>query len=253
MSRYKLTANSNNKKTGPIALVMSSEDTCWTGCALYDCCYRKNWPICKHQKDLNTGVKGTDFPEVMDALRCLPIGSIWRWGDVGDLPGANGCINVEQLEKLTSINKERKFTGFAYTHKPMLYGSFAESNRSAVAAAVQGGFAINLSAEGLNKADVLADLDIAPVATALPTDLPDSWRSLVTPAGRRVLRCPAEWLSRGGCKTQCATCGGNKGPICSWADRDFIIGFTAHGYSKRVSQRINEVEQEYEANQLRRV
>jgi len=85
-----------------------------------------------------------------------------------------------------------------------------------------------ISAEGLYRADLLAELEVGPVVTVLPRSLGD-WRSLYTPAGRRVIRCPHEYQG-----VQCIGCGGTRGPLCSWPERDFIIGLTAHGRVRKV-------------------
>lgn len=46
----------------------------------------------------------------------------------------------------------------------------------------------------------------------------------------RVVRCPAEYREGFGC----SNCGGKNGvPLCAHLKRDFIIGFTAHGPTKK--------------------
>ena len=50
-----------------------------------------------------------------------------------------------------------------------------------------------------------------------------------TADGVRVIRCPAEYLENLGC----VNCGGKDGPLCARLNRDFIIGFTGHGASKK--------------------
>jgi hypothetical protein len=48
----------------------------------------------------------------------------------------------------------------------------------------------------------------------------------------RVVRCPAEYLTVLG--PSCTDCGGKDGkPLCARSDRDYIIGFTGHGVSKK--------------------
>jgi hypothetical protein len=46
--------------------------------------------------------------------------------------------------------------------------------------------------------------------------------------GVRVVRCPEEYNPA----ISCVNCGGEKGPLCARSDRNYIIGFTAHGGSK---------------------
>ena len=46
----------------------------------------------------------------------------------------------------------------------------------------------------------------------------------------KVVRCPAEYRENFGC-AQC----GNGAPLCARQDRDFIVGFTAHGSKKKLA------------------
>ena len=46
--------------------------------------------------------------------------------------------------------------------------------------------------------------------------------------GVRVVRCPEEYNPA----ISCVNCGGVSGPLCARSDRNYIIGFTAHGGSK---------------------
>ena len=96
-------------------------------------------------------------------------------------------------------------------------GIIAESNAN--------GFTVNLSADNAGKADVLADMGIAPVVTLLPTD---SAKVTFTPKGRKVVRCPAETSK----KVTCKTC-----RLCQKTDRP-IIGFTPHGSGKKVTEKV---------------
>jgi len=58
----------------------------------------------------------------------------------------------------------------------------------------------------------------------------DFWngRKTVDSDGARFVRCPAEYLPKFGC-AQC----GNGDPLCARLERDFVIGFTAHGVHKK--------------------
>jgi hypothetical protein len=126
---------------------------------------------------------------------------------------------------------------WCYTHKPVLGSGLRTSgNRNAIAAALDAGLNVNLSAVGMHQADALADLGLAPVVAVVPSTLSDDWRSLRTPAGRRVLRCPAEYQ-------------GNKCNLCLWcADwrRDYIVGLTAHGWKNKVNAIVERMERRYE-------
>ncbi len=82
-----------------------------------------------------------------------------------------------------------------------------------------------LHANNLANADELADLQVGPVVTVLPED---QRTNTVTPAGRRVVVCPA--IARD--DVTCATC-----QLCQ-RQRSTIVGFPAHGSGKRKASAI---------------
>jgi hypothetical protein len=112
--------------------------------------------------------------------------------------------------------------GFTYTHKPM----DSAHNREAVKAANEGGFTVNLSANNLAHADTLSALGIAPVVVVLPIDSP---AKVQTPAGRKVIVCPAQQRNN----VTCETCG-----LCQKSARSVIVGFRAHGSSRKLVEAI---------------
>jgi hypothetical protein len=144
----------------------------------------------------------------------------------GDLPGAGNRIDAKQLGELASSNKGRK--GFTYTHKPVVKtdgvpAEVVQANRRAVKAALAKGFTVNLSGNNVEHADRLAKTGL-PVATVVP---PGSPSRFTTPAGNKVVICPAQRSDT----TTCTTC-----RLCSRADRGFMIGFLPHGTgAKKVS------------------
>ncbi len=143
-----------------------------------------------------------------------------RLFQAGDLPGKNNKINIGQIKRL--VKALRGLEVWAYTHKPPhLY-----KNAEAIKYCNDNGVCINLSANNLSHADELIDLNIGPVSVTLPKDSP--LKGVVTPQGNRVVVCPAV-ITDG--KMTCATCGGNKGALCFRINREYIIGFPAHGSS----------------------
>jgi len=153
-------------------------------------------------------------------------GKLWRMNQAGDLPGVGSSIQGDALRMVVRANRMAGARGFTYTHKPVL-GNDAVSrrNREAVAYANRDGFTINLSGNNLEHADQLADLEIGPVVTVLPADATEN---TVTPKGRRVVICPATVRDH----VSCATCG-----LCA-RQREAIVGFPAHGASKRKASAI---------------
>ena len=91
-----------------------------------------------------------------------------------------------------------------------------------------GGFTVNLSANTLAHADELAALAIGPVAVVL--DATEGERAdAVTPAGRKVVTCPATYRDN----VTCASC-----KLCAVADRKVIVGFPAHGFRAKKARAV---------------
>jgi len=215
--RVHLTMKSSNVKTGPIPVSTTSSDTCPASCPLRDSktCYAKGGPLAIHWAGVDGGAKGTDWGTFCDTIASLPEGQLWRHNQAGDLPGLGDEIDFDALARLLDANKGKR--GFTYTHKPMTYDNIASVTR-----ANRGGFAINLSANNLRHADDLASLNVAPVCVVLPADHAEP--KFTTPAGRRGIVCPVVT----GKAEDCATCG-----LCAITTRKVIIGFPAHGASKK--------------------
>jgi hypothetical protein len=172
-----------------------------------------------HWRRLSAG-GGTSWGELLSRVRALPGGQLWRHNEAGDLPGTGDEVDALLLSELCEASMYTR--GFTYTHKPVVGSATADHNRGAIARATsRGGLVVNLSADGLDQADVLADLGVCPVVVTLPEHNPSR---VVTPSGRRVVICPA--VSREG--VSCATCG-----LCAKPWRRSIVGFPAHGDMRR--------------------
>lgn len=207
-----------NTKTGLIPLTTSDNKTCPDVCPLKEKgCYAKYSFLGSYWKKLSNGdVKNsTSFDGLLEAIKRLPKGQLWRHNQAGDLVGYRNLIAHESLDKLIKANKGKK--GFTYTHYPMLY----KGNQEAVKKANENGFTINLSSNNLEEADQYKGLEIAPVVTLLPID---SEKVNYTPKGNKVVTCPASYNE----KITCANCG-----LCQLVDRDYIIGFPSHGTAKK--------------------
>ena len=211
----------HNSKTGPIPVSTSSAHTCWDGCQFKDNgCYAGSGPINIHWAKVTSGERGFDWPEFIAAIAALPAGQLWRHNQAGDLPGINGQIAPGLLRDLTNANTGKK--GFTYTHKPVLgVSGIARQNREAIETANARGFVINLSGNTLAHADELADLGIGPVVVVVPST---TTANTTTPAGRKVVICPATQRD----DVTCATC-----KLCARGDRSVIVGFPSHGTGKK--------------------
>ena len=242
---YNLTVKSGNKKVGEkCAVVQASCSTCPTSCPFYfeslerggmqGPCYGTGWPLGMFWNQLSRGKYGAPLDAVLDRVHDeVQCGQLIRYGDVGDLPGRGDKIDVDKMVRLSAAMLTK--VAWCYTHKPLL-GVSRDENRAALRAVHGGGLVVNLSAEGWKKPDALLKLRLGPVVTVLPRR--EGWRRDQTQGGVEIRRCPAEYS----CVT-CSTCGGRRRPICARWDREYVVGFSAHGRARRrVEQRIAEVE-----------
>lgn len=210
---------SDNIKTGPIPVSTISAETCSPDCPHNgNGCYAQSGPLSWHWNKVTQGIRGYSWIEYCWAVERLDEGQLWRHAQAGDLPGQGNTIDRLALARLVRANRGKR--GFTYTHKSMA----DINNVGAVYWANRNGFTINLSADSLEQADTLSDLGIAPVVTTLPVDAPEKQS---TPAGRTVIVCPAQSRE----DVTCASCG-----LCQRQDRAVIVGFRAHGASKRKVQ-----------------
>jgi hypothetical protein len=171
-----------------------------------------------HWQRVTNGENAISWAAFCRSVRALADGQLWRHNQAGDLPGKGDSLDVKALDQLVKANAGKR--GFTYTHKPI-----TAKARKAIARANASGFTVNLSANDLGHADRLASLGIGPVVTVLPRD---QTVNTVTPAGRKVVVCPATQRD----DVTCQSCG-----LCA-RQRDCIVGFPAHGVSVRKADAI---------------
>lgn len=205
---------SQNRKTGPMPVSMTDMKSYPTTCTFRNAgCYAEYGQLIMWWKRVvELGSMWRDFCADVAAL---PQGQLWRHNEAGDLPGLENVVDIRALAQLVRANRDRR--GFTFTHKPLK----RKAERDAVAKANAAGFTINLSADNLAEADRLVDLSIAPVVTVVPSDAP---RGLRTPAGRKIVLCPAETHGM-----TCLDC-----ELCAHATRKSIVAFRAHGQAKAI-------------------
>jgi hypothetical protein len=208
-----LTLKSANAKTGPIPVSTTEKSSCPPDCSVRDACYAASGPLALHWAAVSNGTRGIDWATFTDAVASMPDGQLWRHNQAGDLPVAGGTVDAVKLGQLVAANAGRR--GFTYSH----HRDAASINW--IRHANQWGFTVNLSANDLTDADMLADYAAGPVVVVLPSTQKNN---TTTPAGRAVVICPATQRD----DVSCATC-----QLCQ-RQRSAIVGFPAHGTRKRV-------------------
>lgn len=224
--KYSFTRISRNIKTGPIPVTMSHKETCPTACPLKSSgCYAESGNVNIHWNNISTGKRGMDWSELIDNIKALPKGQLFRHNVAGDLLHAGQMLDSLMLDQLTEAANGKQ--GFTYTHHRVTGQDVtAAHNREEVYRANAGGFTVNLSANSPEHADELFSLGIAPVVTLVDIDAP---KISHTPAGRAIVVCPA--VTTDG--VTCASCG-----LCAKRDRRSIVGFPVHGTSKKKAARV---------------
>ena len=214
---FHITPKSKNAKVGKMAVTTSTAKTCPTSCPFKsNGCYAYGYPLKGHWDKVTEGERGDDWSTFISKIKDLPAGSKWRHNQAGDLPGDMEKLDNEKCIELAKANEGKR--GFTYTHYDVL-NNF--QNAITVNMMNHLGFTVNVSANNLEHADQLCDLDIAPVATVLPIE---QTTNTVTPKGRKVVVCPATYKD----DVSCASC-----MLCEKWDRNVVVGFPAHGTSKK--------------------
>ena len=129
-----------------------------------------------------------------------------------------GQIDFEYLDAVLNA-KPRRGESFTYSHfHPLYWAHKLAPNKTT----------INFSADNLAEAVQIMKDKVAPVVTVVKKSFWKNGKNAIAD-GVRVIRCPAEYLENLGC----VNCGGKDGPLCARLNRDFIVGFTGHGASKK--------------------
>ena len=219
-----LTLKSRNAKTGPIPVSTTTAQACPTSCPFNHGnaggCYAAAGPLALFWRKVSSGAAGVAYADFLDQVDALPRGQLWRHNQAGDLAGVGDALDIAALDHLVAANLGKR--GFTYTHKPLA----RKSEREAVARANASGFTVNLSANNIAHADQLAALDIGPVVCVLPSDATEN---TATPAGRKIVVCPATQRD----DVSCATCGLCAVSRMANGQPRAIVGFPAHGTQKK--------------------
>jgi hypothetical protein len=209
--RVMFVESSGNTKTGRMPTALVSPNTCPESCPWRaGGCYAEVDRLARWWGKLARGDVGIPWNEFCRRVKALPEGQIWRYATAGDLPGDSEAIDVPKLERLVRANAGKR--GLTFTHKPVS----DRDNAQAIRYANENGFTINLSADNLHQAALLADMNIAPVTVVVPK----SYTGGHTDLGHKVIVCPAQ-------KKDGFTCVDCR--LCALPKRKAIIAFQAHG------------------------
>ncbi len=222
---YHMTLQSKNKKVGRMPVTTSTATTCPTICPFAHenegGCYAGSGPLKLHWDKITKGERGDDWSTFIDKIKALPPMQKWRHNQAGDLPGDMEELDGDKCVDLARANEGKR--GFTYTHYDVL-DNF--QNAIIVNSMNHLGFTVNVSGNNLDHADELCDMDIAPVVVVLPSD---QTTNTVTPKGRKVVVCPATYKD----DIACVDC-----MLCEKRNRNVIVGFPAHGTSKKKASAI---------------
>ena len=233
-----LTMVSRNVKTGPIPVSTTTAKSCPANCPLVNNgCYGAGGPVSIHWRKVTEEKAGTNWETVVNKIKHLPRGQLWRHNQVGDLPGLNNIVDKDKLFALVKANKGKQ--GFTYTHYPIKY------NKRTIKTANRNGFIINLSGNNPSHADELFATGTGPVVSMISysfqrhfnregwTEILMNYRAriakLATEAGNKLVVCPATYLD----DVSCATC-----KLCANGKRKTIVAFLAHGVMKNKAEKI---------------
>ena len=198
----------------------SHKNTCPSTCALKNNgCYADNFHVNQHWTRITDGRRGIEWDELLDQISILPARTLWRHNVAGDLvpePDNNANIDADKLAELVAASKRRKKRGFTYTHHILNAHNVACLN-----VANREGFTINASTDNVRQATTAFKRHHLPTVTVLPMDAPNDQ----TIDGVRVVACPADTKP-----VKCDTCAPT---MCANKNRQFVIGFRAHGTKKK--------------------
>lgn len=213
-----LTRVSSNKKTGPIPVSTSAEETCPSTCPLFgNGCYANAGPLKLHWSKVSGGERGMNWDEFCATIAKLPKRQLWRHNQAGDLPHIHEYIEENATLQLVKANKGKN--GFTYTH----HDTNKPHNLKIVELCNAGGFTVNLSGNNPSHAAELRKQTNLPTVSVVTAEFWNG-KKKVTHDGVDFVQCPAEYNA----ETSCATCG-----ACAVASRSSVIGFTVHGTQKK--------------------
>ena len=235
--KFWINPSTDNRKTGPIATLRSDESSCPSTCPWKDGgCYGKYGPLYWQWNKMDE--TGWSFPKVLHRIRKLPFQETLRLFEVGDCPGdGKKSLHKESCLKLAKVCKHIK--AFGYSHYPANKHNlpiFQEMNET---------ITISLSADNPFQAAKMFKTTGMPIVAALPEKSP----RVFYVDDVKIVTCPWDQAKKDKDGKivrkveNCKSCGGTKGPLCLRKNRDYVIGFPAHGTGRGyLNRRMSNVE-----------
>ena len=224
-----ITKKSSNAKTGKMPVTTTESSSCPSTCPhINGNCYAKSgFHLAQHWKKVTSHERGGAWSELTDFVRSLKPNQLWRHNQAGDLPygkfDGQELITLPLLKDLVDANKSSGAKGYTYTHHIL-----NTHNSEAIKYSNRNGFTVNASCESLAQADAAIAQGI-PSVCVVDNSKPVPAR---TPAGTRVLVCPAQTSD-----TNCKDCG-----ICAQSNRKCVVAFLAHGNrANKLNQTLEEI------------
>ena len=214
---------SGNKKTGFMPVTYNSRLSCPDSCIFKNNgCYADNYHTRLNWDKVTSGERGGTFKELLNNIKALKPGTIWRACIAGDIPSNNkGVISRTYIKGITEANQGLK--GYTYTHNRLDIGE----NISLLKTANKQGFTVNISTETEAAADNAVLNNLPAVIVVKSTEKRRSW---LTKNKNKILVCPAQDETK---NVNCIDCG-----LCQNRPKNLIIAFLAHGNMSKLIDKI---------------
>ena len=212
---------SGNKKTGFMPVTYNSRLSCPDSCIFKNNgCYADNYHTRLNWDKVTSGKRGGSFKELLQNIKSLKPGTIWRACVAGDIPSNNkGEISRTYIKGITQANQGLK--GYTYTHNRLDIGE----NISLLKTANKKGFTVNISTESEAAADNAVLNNLPAVIVVKSTEKRRSW---FTKNKNKILVCPAQTNG-----VNCIDC-----QLCQHRPKNLIIAFLAHGNLSKLIDKI---------------
>ena len=216
---------SGNKKTGFMPVTYNSRLSCPDSCIFKNNgCYADNYHTALNWDKVTSGQRGGTFKELLNNIKALKPGTIWRACVAGDIPSNNkGEISRTYIKGITEANKGLK--GYTYTHNRLDIGE----NITLLKTANKQGFTVNISVESEAAADNAVLNSLPAVIVVKSNEQRHTW---FTKNKNKILVCPAQTSGK-----NCIDC-----QLCQHRPKQLIIAFKAHGnQAKRIDKILDSI------------